>query len=168
MLGAHGSPRSHLPDLDPAQFAVGGGEILGYPVSPCQENTAGAPPVLISRLSLHLNALQLLGTAHSRLEYSWGKAWAGGWSPTGWADPAPSFLWEFQEKHRRGGGSLQAGTPHTGTAIPACCRSLPHDGTLSIKIRGFAVAPGGFPDILIRCTCWVADTTVSLLFDFQI
>lgn len=57
-----------LPDhsqLAPVQFAVGGGEILGYPVSPCQENTAGAPPVLISSLSQHL---QLFGVAHSRLD----------------------------------------------------------------------------------------------------
>lgn len=47
-------------------------------------------------------------------------------------------------------------------------RRLPHDGTLSIKIRGFAAAPGGFPDTLIRRTYWVADTTITSLFDFQI
>lgn len=76
---------------------------------------------------------------------------------------------EIPGKAKEEGRFLASRHAATRALLSLCAaRRLPHDGTLSTKIHGFAAAPGGFPDTLIRCTCWVADTTISLLFDFQI
>lgn len=77
------------------------------------------------------------------------------------------LLFYRNSRKNKGGREVPRKQAHGALSLRAA-RRLPHDGTLSIKIGGFAAAPDGVPDMLIRCTCWVADTTVSLLFDFQI
>lgn len=53
---------------------------------------------------------------------------------------------------------------HTGAALPACCKEAPtrwhsfHKNTWICRSSWW----------LIRRTCWVADATITLLFDFQI